>query len=668
MDFLEEHEIRDLLVNSSIGLWRVEFSETEPPRFFADEVMDELLGLDKPVTPEERYAFHHSHIHPLDIKMFEDYAQKLPQGRAEIVYRYNHPFKGEMYVRCSGSREKRDVDFVSISGTHQDISDTIRLEKRKTAETRLAERTKTLTEQLNIIQTIAKVFNSIYYIDMSDYSFVEIGANLAGLREVVGVEGNAVDAFDVMCKKIILPEYVDEMREFVDLSTINDRLRNREWISTEFQGNLAGWSEGCFIAANRDAEGNCDHIIWATRSVDEIKQKEIRYQNALKSARQAAEAANDAKSAFLFNMSHDIRTPMNAIIGFTNLLEKNQNDPVKRMDYLHKIRNSSEFLLSLINNVLEMARIESGNAVIDENVWSAEAFNDTLFDVFEELMKQKKIKFVRSINVQHKYVYCDAVKLRELFLNILSNAYKYTPYGGEVSMDLLEIPSDREGYALFQTTISDTGIGMSEEYLPHLFEDFSREQSATDSKIEGTGLGMSIVKKLVELMGGSISVTSKQGEGSTFVVSIYHRISDEHCEKVEVEKSYDISAFEGKRILLAEDNDLNAEIVIEIVGETGIVVDRVDDGEKCLKAIMNSPAGYYDLILMDIQMPNMNGYQATAEIRKLEDSKKAYIPIVAMTANAFEEDKRAALENGMNAHLSKPMEIDTLFATMARLL
>jgi CheY-like chemotaxis protein len=284
------------------------------------------------------------------------------------------------------------------------------------------------------------------------------------------------------------------------------------------------------------------------------------------------------------------------------------------------------------------------------------------------MMKQKDIEFTRQIEVEHQYVLCDPIKLREVFINILSNAYKYTEAGGKVNMHLEEIPSDREGYAMYQTTISDTGMGMSEDFLPHIFEEFSRENNTTDNKIEGTGLGMPIVKRLVEFMEGTIEVKSTKGVGSTFIVTIPHKIADKPDLVEHVTGELDLERFKGKRILLAEDNELNAEIAIEILTEVGFEVDRAEDGQICVDMLQKAEDNFYDVILMDIQMPNLNGYEATKTIRALSDTAKADIPIIAMTANAFEEDKRDAQRAGMNGHLAKPINVRELYKTLMEIL
>ena len=405
------------------------------------------------------------------------------------------------------------------------------------------------------------------------------------------------------------------------------------------------------------------------RSYRRNRNMELEQQNTMERLN-LQEQANMAKTTFLFSMSHDIRTPMNAIIGFTDLLEKHQDDKELVADYIKKIRSSSEFLLSLINNVLEMARIESGKATLDETYWNTDKFEDTIASVFDNQMKEKDITFTKHIQVEHKDILCDTTKVREIFLNILSNALKYTPTGGSVHMELTELPSDNPDYAVYQTVITDTGIGMTEEYLPHIFEEFSRERTSTESKVVGTGLGMPIVKKLIDLMNGSIEVTSTLGEGTTFTVTLPYRIAEQADidKMIEHTRVYESSNFKGKRILLAEDNELNAEIAMIVLEEAGFEVERAEDGIICVDMLEREENGYYDVILMDIQMPNMDGYKATRIIRQLSDKEKAEIPIIAMTANAFDEDKRNALEAGMNGHVAKPINVGELMLTLNTML
>ncbi len=401
-------------------------------------------------------------------------------------------------------------------------------------------------------------------------------------------------------------------------------------------------------------------------NVTDIVRDEKEKEEQLHAAMKAAEAANEAKTTFLFNMSHDIRTPMNAIIGYTDLLEKYRDDAEKCYDYLGKIRSSSDFLLSLINNVLEMARIESGKIALEEQPCSLRDICAEIGDVYAEQMKSKQIRFNLDYQVKTEYIYCDRVKINEVLLNLVSNAYKYTPEGGEIFVRLEELPCKKKGYVNIQATIADNGIGMSKEYLPTIFDQFTRERNTTDVKIQGTGLGMAIVKRLVDFMGGTITVESELGVGTTFVVTIPHRVADSLYESPakEIEEHAAVDFF-GKRILLAEDNDLNAEIAEELLSDEGFLVERAVNGAVCVEMMEREVASYYDIILMDIQMPVMDGYEATKRIRDLEDEEKRVIPIIAMTANAFSEDKANAYAAGMNAHLSKPINIKDLFEILA---
>lgn len=388
----------------------------------------------------------------------------------------------------------------------------------------------------------------------------------------------------------------------------------------------------------------------------------------LEEALDMANKANSAKTVFLNSMSHDIRTPMNAIIGFTDLLGENLGDEKKARDYIGKIKSSSDYLLSLINNVLEMARIESGRSDLDERDISVEKSLDAVYWIFEAQMKEKHIDFIWDVNVKHNNIKCDVVKLKEILMNIINNAYKYSLPGDSVAVRIEEIPCDRDGYARIQTTVKDTGIGMSEEFLEHIFEDFTRAQTSTESGQFGTGLGMAIVKKIVDLMGGTIDVQSKQGVGTTFTVTLEHKIAEIAVENREVVKSTEDYSFRGKRILLVEDNDLNAEIAQTILAGTGMTVDRACDGIQCVDVLRGSEPGYYDMVLMDIQMPNMDGYEATRIIRQFEDKRLSGIPIIAMTANAFAEDRKQAFDAGMNGHIAKPINAEDLKMTLAGIL
>lgn len=398
------------------------------------------------------------------------------------------------------------------------------------------------------------------------------------------------------------------------------------------------------------------------------KHREKQYAADLKKAAELAKSANEAKTRFLFNMSHDIRTPMNAIIGFSGLLEKNLQNEEKAKEYLGKICSSGNLLMTIINQILEIARIESGTIALQLKAEDINAVFHTVNTVFEEDIRKKNLQYSADLDVYHTFIFCDRVKLQEIMLNIISNAIKYTSDGHAVHVKIYEKDSENPRKARFIFTCEDTGIGMSEEYLPHIFEEFSREHTTTENKVAGTGLGLPIVKSMIELMGGSIQVESTQGVGTKFTVDIsFDTASEADVYRNQISEQPDIlEKLEGKRILLAEDNDLNAEIAIELLAEQKIITDRAEDGAECLDKLEKAVAGYYDMILMDIQMPVMDGYDAAARIRRMKDEKKASIPIVAMTANAFAEDRQKAISKGMNDHVAKPIDMNVLLPVIAK--
>lgn len=395
---------------------------------------------------------------------------------------------------------------------------------------------------------------------------------------------------------------------------------------------------------------------------------EQQYAEKLQLSAVEAQEASEAKTRFLFNMSHDIRTPMNAIMGFTELLNRNLDDQEKARGYLRKIQNASSLLLTIINQVLEMARIESGTVTLKLEATDLSALFHSVNTVFEADIQKKNIQYSEDAHVPHKFAYCDKTKLEEIYLNIVSNAIKYTPDGHAIRVEIHELPSEDKKKACYRFTCEDSGIGMSADYLPHIFDEFSREHTTTENKVVGTGLGLPIVKSLIEQMGGTIQVESTQGVGTKFTVDLTLTLAprEEVYSSPEALAEAEHAKLRGRRILLAEDNDLNAEIAIALLGEEGLLIERAADGEECCTMLAQAPEGYYDLILMDIQMPRMNGYEAAAKIRGMADVKKAGIPIIAMTANAFAEDRQAALDAGMNAHVAKPIDMAVLLPTLLR--
>ena len=395
------------------------------------------------------------------------------------------------------------------------------------------------------------------------------------------------------------------------------------------------------------------------------KYRENQYAVELKKSAEQAREASEAKTRFLFNMSHDIRTPMNAIIGFSDLLGKNLDNEEKVREYLKKIKSSGNFLMTIINQVLEMARIESGTAILKTEAANLSELFYSVNTVLESDIQMKGILCSIDTNVQHKYAFCDKTKLQEIYLNIMSNAIKYTPDDHAIHVTINETNFD-DKKARYVFVCEDTGIGMAPEYLPHIFDEFSREHTATENKVSGTGLGLSIVKSFVELMNGRIHVESEPGKGTKFTVEVPLELASEEdvCKKELPEQTFMTDKNIGKRILLAEDNELNAEIAMELLKEEGFLIDWVKDGQECFDKLEESDDGYYDLILMDIQMPILNGYDTTAKIRQMENPKKATTPIVAMTANSFDEDIEMTQKAGMNGFIAKPLDAEKMFTIL----
>ena len=418
-----------------------------------------------------------------------------------------------------------------------------------------------------------------------------------------------------------------------------------------------------------DKNGNITSVLIANRDVTDEKLRELKQEEELREAKLKAECANKAKSSFLLNMSHDIRTPMNAIIGYAELASRHLQETEKLGRYLEKIQICGKELLSMLGNVLNLARIENNKVEMEYTVSNVHECFENCVIMFQQQAESKNQTLSLTEQIMYPYVYMDAPHLSEVCLNIISNAIKYTNTGGAISCNVVQKSCEKEDWCNMIISITDNGIGMSEEFQKRIFEIFERERNTTLSHIDGSGIGMGITKKLVELMDGTIEVKSKQGKGSTFTVTIPCRKASK--EDSLVKKNSDLhnkNCLNGVRILLVEDNEINTEIARELLTEEGCIVETADDGVACIDMIEKAEADYYKMILMDIQMPVMNGYDAALAIRKMKDTKKARIPIIAMTANAFAEDIQKVLSVGMNAHVAKPVDMNILVPTMMKYL
>ena len=656
MEQREEVNIKEILRASRMGMWRVEIEEGKPPRFYADEVMDELLGIDREITPEERFVFHRSRIYPEDMRLFQEYSDKLTAARTEIVYRYIHPVSGAMFVRCGGERDTSVTEYVAVTGIHQDISETVRIEKEKEAERRLAELNDSLRKE--------KRRQDIYYKELLDIENCGVLAYTMPGHKVIHMNAEALRMYGIESVEAAQRELGPLLRQvyYPDSDVLNQlkKLRNEDDM-VDYECIIGkGKANECHALAKTKVV----HIPTGERAVLTTF-VDVSDMVMLKNALRRAEEGSRAKSSFLFAMSHDLRTPMNAIIGYAELMEAHWGEKEVTTNYLQKLKGASQFLLALIGNVLEIARIESGKETLTEAPWNLMKLEETLDILLDGEISRKQLTVNRNVNIRHANVYCDALKIREIIMNLLSNAVKYTSEGGKIVLDIDEKPSARDGFMTLQIRVSDNGIGISKEYVPYIFDAFTRERSSSESGIIGTGLGLHIVKSFVDLMNGDISVKSEPGKGTCFTVEISCRKIPEEELQQQMEEQPENVSLAGRRLLLAEDNGLNAEIAMTILQDADAEVELAADGKIAVDKLKDVPVGYYDAILMDIQMPNTNGYEATKAIRKLTD-ERAKMPIIAMTANAFEEDRQAALAAGMDDYVAKPVEISELFRTIMK--
>ncbi len=470
-------------------------------------------------------------------------------------------------------------------------------------------------------------------------------------------------------KNVIAEPFVQKYMEFFDVQTMAARLHNKESMSSEFKLKEGSWFLSMVVPQNYDKDGNVTSVLIANRDVTDEKLRELRQEEELREAKLKAECANKAKSSFLFNMSHDIRTPMNAIIGYAELASRHLQETDKLGRYLEKIQICGKELLVMLGNVLDLARIENNKVEMEYTVSDVHECFENCVIMFQQQAESKNQTLSLTEQIMYPYVYMDAPHLSEVCLNIISNAIKYTNTGGTISCNVVQKSCEKEDWCNMIITITDNGIGMSEEFQKRIFETFERERNTTLSHIEGSGIGMGITKKLIELMDGTIEVKSKQGEGSRFTVTIPCRKASEDDSQVKKNSNMcNKNCLKGVRILLVEDNEINTEIATELLTEEGCIVETANDGVACIDMLEKADADYYKMILMDIQMPVMNGYDATLTIRKMKDTKKARIPIIAMTANAFAEDIQKVLSVGMNAHVAKPVDMNILVPTMMKYL
>ncbi len=626
---------------------------------------------DYPTTLKKYIA---ERVHPEDKQILNDklcleHLRKVFQNRSEYTGNYRVFVDGEVHHYQYNLIRTEGVGFITCG--FQNIDDIIEEHEQQAKRERELEdaRLRGEREHAAVVNSLSTIYSTIFSADLDTCQYKLLtGVPLMG--DAAKTSGNFNDVKDEILDSFVESEFRDPMREFLDFNTLAERLRSINTITTEYKASAGQWMQSRFIVKRRDEDGTAHEVLYVAHDITKEKLHDLKQQEALVHALAAAQQANKAKTTFLNSMSHDIRTPMNAIVGFTALAKTHSDDQTQVLDYLSKISTSSTHLLSLINDILDMSRIESGTVVLDEKIVH---IPDLLYDLqtmVQSLIHSKNLNlFIDTQDVVHEDVLTDQLRLNQVLLNIVGNAIKFTQTGGDIRIRLVEKPCNLKDYATYEFSVKDNGIGMSKEFVGHIFDTFSREYTSTVSGIQGTGLGMAITKNIVDMMGGNIRVESEEGKGSLFTVTLNMQIGNEvvktepvikeGIENLEREKK-GASDYCGKRVLLVEDNELNREIATAILEERGMAVDCAEDGDIAVSVINNAPADRYDLIFMDIQMPKMDGYTATREIRTLPDNKKANIPIVAMTANAFDEDRRKSYESGMNGHIIKPINIEEI--------
>ena len=791
-------EMHDILSASKMGTWHIEFIEGQAPTMEVDDLMRELLGIkNQELSPEETYDAWFSHIVPSEVPSVLESVRQMEQGlHSENTYLWEHPVLGIRYVRCGGTAKAVPGGYI-LSGYHYDVDAIVKEQKRQ--EKILKDTLAMEKQHSEVISSLSTIYSTIFIADLDTHQYTVLNS-VALMGSVAGVGGNFDDVEEDILNAFMAPDMRDDMRAFLDFNTLSDRMKNTNTIVTEYRNPEGRWFQARIIVKNRDEFGKVQKVLYVARDFTEEKQQELAQEEALKNALISARQANRAKTSFLSNMSHDIRTPMNAIIGFAALAQAHIENQSLVQDYLRKIHISGSHLLSLINEILDISRIESGNVKLEENVVHIpDVLNDLRTIIQGQIVAKQQNLYIDTLDVKNEDVFTDKLRLNQILLNIVSNAIKYTGPGGDINIRIMEKPCEREDYGTYVFSVRDTGMGMSPEFVGHVFDTFSRESTSTISGIQGTGLGMSITKNIVDMMHGTITVESEPGKGSEFVVTVDFKLARQApactsipqmqgarvlivdddintCQSVgrmlrdiemrpdwstsgreavirakeayefkdeykayivdymipdmngietvrQIRKvignevpiiiltAYDWSDFEeeareagvtafvakpifkselwsvltnagenpdedrkkgtfnysGKRVLLVEDNALNREIATTILQDAGFQVDAAVDGTEAVSIMDQVDEDRYDLIFMDIQMPKMDGYMATREIRTLQNNKKANIPIVAMTANAFDEDRKKSFEAGMNAHIAKPIDMQTIARTLDKI-
>lgn len=644
-------EMDEILRGAQIGIWTLEMDGVKAPRLHPNPTMCTLLGVSQEMSPEEVYQFWYHRIPPKYITPVLDYIQKvIHESYSEITYPWNHPLLGQIWIRCGGILyPDYQGNGICIRGYHQDVTRNIENERK----------------YQNLTAATSQIYHAIYHIDLIQDRIEK----LAGANQnytPTGVVTSATAQLNDILEKMVAPSHHEIMQYFFDLTTVNDRLHGKLFISREYPSPQGIWRRATFIVQNRDTDDDVTEILYVTQIIDDYKQKELAYQQELVKAVESANQANTAKTDFLNRMSHDIRTPLNGILGMLDIAQKNETNPKALLECHEKMRTAAFHLKALVNDVLDMQRMETDRFFLEQIPFDIREILDNCWSMLEAQASRLDItlKKIKPGSLKYPYLIGSPLHIRQIFMNLLSNAIKYNKPGGSISIHAKIIRQVHQN-VIYKFIISDTGIGISPEFQKHIFEPFAQEDTGARTIYKGTGLGMAIVHRLVQEMGGTIQLKSEKNVGSTFTLILPFTI-DEHQPSASAETATDTPAdLTDLHILVVEDNELNLEIAVFSLEAAGLNVSTAINGLEAVRLFEKSKPYEYDIILMDIMMPVMNGLDAAKAIRGLSRPDATTVPIIALSANAFAEDIQKSKNAGINEHLAKPLEMDKVLKVIA---
>lgn len=644
-------EMDEILRGAQIGIWTLELDGDKTPLLHPNPTMCTLLGVSQEMSPEEVYQFWYHRIPPKYITPVLDYIQKvIHESYSEITYPWNHPLLGQIWIRCGGILyPDYQGNGICIRGYHQDVTRNIENERK----------------YQNLTAATSQIYHAIYHIDLIQDRIEK----LAGANQnytPTGVVTSATAQLNDILEKMVAPSHHEIMQYFFDLTTVNDRLHGKLFISREYPSPQGIWRRATFIVQNRDTDDDVTEILYVTQIIDDYKQKELAYQQELVKAVESANQANTAKTDFLNRMSHDIRTPLNGILGMLDIAQKNETNPKALLECHEKMRTAAFHLKALVNDVLDMQRMETDRFFLEQIPFDIREILDNCWSMLEAQASRLDItlKKIKPGSLKYPYLIGSPLHIRQIFMNLLSNAIKYNKPGGSISVHAKIIRQVHQN-VIYKFIISDTGIGISPEFQKHIFEPFAQEDTGARTIYKGTGLGMAIVHRLVQEMGGTIQLKSEKNVGSTFTLILPFTI-DEHQPSASAETATDTPAdLTDLHILVVEDNELNLEIAVFSLEAAGLNVSTAINGLEAVRLFEKSKPYEYDIILMDIMMPVMNGLDAAKAIRGLSRPDAPTVPIIALSANAFAEDIQKSKNAGINEHLAKPLEMDKVLKVIA---